>query len=164
MSPDEFNILASKLMPIMAKDQPILHGTKFGPMVGTTKGPIGDFAWHSSWIPLVRESIFAEIREAGFPVIGAPAQLKFRKDPGERLIQLELRPTARLASSYTECEVCGETEVDTPVIIDASSYDDSIPFQVVYECPNVAVVSAPFADFARKRNFTDFTLVPIDVG
>ncbi|MBE9554717.1 MAG: hypothetical protein IMF05_14735 [Proteobacteria bacterium] len=163
MDPDGYKNLAARLMPILRQDQLVLTGTVFGPMVGEAKGRIGDFAWHSSWIPLVRESIFREIQEAGFPLVGAPAQLKFQKDPGELLIQLEVRPTGKLASSYTQCDICGRIEVDVPLIVDGSSFDDSIPIQSVYECSNVAVVSAAFADFIAERKLTDISLTPLDV-
>lgn len=164
MNPDERKKLAARLMPILGQERPIGPGTVFGPMVGEAKGEIGDFAWHSSWIPLVRESIFKEIQEAGFPLVGAPAQLKFQKDPGELLIQLEVRPTAKLASSYTQCDICGRIEVDVSLIVDGSSFDDSIPIQSVYECPNVAVISAAFAGFIAERKLTDISLTPLAVA
>lgn len=164
MDPDECKTLAARLLPILGKDRPIGPGTTFGPMVGEAKGEIGDFAWHSSWNPVVRESIFREIQEAGFPLVGIPAQLKFQHDPGEPLIQLELRPTAKLASSYTQCDICGRIVVDVPLIIDGSSFDDSIPIQIIYECVNAAVVSAAFADFIAERKLTDISLIPLDVA
>lgn len=163
MDPDERKNLAARLMPILGQDRPIGPGTVFGPMVGEAKGKIGDFAWHSSWNPIVRESTFKEIQKAGFPLVGVPAQLKFQKDPGELLIQLEVRPTAKLASSYTQCDICGRIEVDVPLIIDGSSFDDSIPIQSIYECVNAAVVSAAFADFINERKLTDISLTPLEV-
>ena len=164
MNIDEYKKLAARLIPILGEDRPVKPGTGFGPMEGKVDGEIGDFAWHSSFLPLVRESIFKEIRNSGFPVIGAPAKLKFKKDPGEMLIQLELRPTARLASSVQQCDMCGRiTNVDQPIKIDGLSFDDSIPIQNIHDCTNVAVVSAAFADFIAERKLTDITLTPIEV-
>jgi hypothetical protein len=163
MDPDERKNLAARLMPVLGQDRPIGPGTIFGPMVGEAKGEIGDFAWHSSWVPLVRESIYKEMREAGFPLVGTPVQLKFKKAPGEPLIQLEVRPTAKLASSYCQCEICDRTKVDKPLIIDGSSFDDSIPIQSINECVNAAVLSAAFADFIAERKLSDIKLTPIEV-
>lgn len=163
MEIDEFKELAERLAPILGQERPIHPGTIFGQALGDTKGEIGDFAWQTRVDAYVRESVFQEIQEASFPVVGVPAKLKFQKDPGERLIQLELRPTARLASSYWQCEVCGRIKVNLPLIIDGASFDDSIPIQSIYECSNTAVVSAAFADFINERGLTDISLSPIEV-
>lgn len=165
MNPDEYKNLATRLLPILRQDQPVLAGTSFGPMIGRAYGEIGDFAWANPWTPLVRESVFEEIKKAGFSVFGEPAQLKFRRDPRERLIQLEVRPTARLvASSFKQCSVCGACDVLTNrPTVDFASLDASTVIQSAREWTNVAFIGKIFADFIRDRKFTDAKLTPLKV-
>ncbi|MBE9558801.1 MAG: hypothetical protein IMF08_18220 [Proteobacteria bacterium] len=165
MTPTERNELAEKLIPVLGQDRPIGYGAIFGVSLAEAKGPIGDFAWQTRGLVYVRESVFREINEAGFPLVGVPAPLKFQKDPGERLILLELLPSARrLASTFKQCEICDRIlEVEETLRIDGSSFDDSIPIQCVYEWPATAVFSADLADYIRERGFTDISLSPIEV-
>ena len=165
MTPAELKELAAKLIPVLGQDRPIGYGAMFGISLAEAKGPIGDFAWQSRGLVYVRESVFREINEAGFPLVGVPAPLKFQKDPGERLIRLELLPSARrLPSTFKQCEICDRIlEVEETLKIDGSSFDDSIPIQCVYEWPATAVFSAAFADYIRERGFTDISLSPIEV-
>lgn len=165
MTPAELKELAAKLIPVLGQDRPIGYGAMFGISLAEAKGPIGDFAWQSRGLVYVRESVFREINEAGFPLVGVPAPLKFQKDPGERLIRLELLPSARrLPSTFKQCEICDRIlEVEETLKIDGSSFDDSIPIQCVYEWPDTAVFSAAFVDYIRERGFTDISLSPIQV-
>jgi hypothetical protein len=166
MTPAERDELAGKLIPVLGKDRPIGYGAMFGVSLAEAKGPIGDFAWQNRGDVYVRESVFEEIKEAGFPLVGVPAPLKFQKDPGERLILLELRPTARrLPGTFKQCEICDRIlEVEKPARIDGSSFDDSMPVQCIYEWPDAAVFSAAFVDYIRERGFTDVSLSPIEVA
>jgi uncharacterized double-CXXCG motif protein len=162
---EAFEKIRQKLAPVLGPDRPIEPGACFGPLQGRGDGMFPDFVWVGISV-LVRESVFSAMREAGFPLTGVPAGIKFRKQSQESLIELEARPTARLHPSAwpRTCEVCGQNLDSRPnLLLDAKSYDDSIPLQRVLCWPNWLIGSQAFAEFVRARKFNGCVVMPAEL-
>ena len=154
------------LEPLLGPNRPFLPGTSFGPTTGELRGLVQDFTWNLGLTLFLKESVFEEIREAGFPLAGARAHLTFKtykgrrwlKDegPGEPLIELEVPPIARLASiSYVRCDVCGRTELgQRRRIVDRTAFDPSIPMQCVYEMRSHILVNESLCKFIRAKKYS----------
>ncbi len=162
MTVAEYSSLKVTLEPLLGRDRPIFPGTQLGPITATVRGVRGqveDFLWGSSFVPYIRESVFKEIQDAGHLISGNRAILTFKKteDPAEPLIELEIPPTARVASSikYDLCDTCGRIELAREnLIVDCTRFDESIPIQRIFEQGTVLVISESFAEFIRNRNYT----------
>lgn len=79
MTVAEFESLKALLEPVLGRDRPIEPGTSFGTVIAKVRGQVGDFAWSTDFSPYVKESVFKEMQEAGFPIAGAKAQLTFKQ-------------------------------------------------------------------------------------
>ena len=166
MTVAEFASVRDMLKPLLGPNRPVEPGTSFGPTRGEMRGPVQDFTWSAGSTLFVRESIFQEIREAGFPLAGARAHLTFKtykgrrwiknEDSGEPLIELEVPPIARLAPSveHYRCDVCGRTQVRRRIVVDRAPFDESVPVQRVYEAPARIVVNESLANFIRAQEYS----------
>jgi hypothetical protein len=73
----EFQTLLRKAQDILGDDRLVAPGTQFGPLHGRAGGTFGDVAWLNGWTPLVRESVWHEIRRTGIRIAGVRAELDF---------------------------------------------------------------------------------------
>jgi uncharacterized double-CXXCG motif protein len=164
---EQFNALAASLQAVFGAEHPVKPGTEFGPLRGKAKGSFGDFAWVNPWTPLLRESVWLALREAGIPLAGIRAELDFGSVPQESLLEIEALPTATLPSAVLpqKCVTCGRLQVRKPdkISVAASSLDASIPLQRITELPTVLIANEPFAQFVQQRNLRDVILTPIEV-
>lgn len=171
MTVAEYASVKSMLKPLLGPNRPVMPGTSFGPIKGEMRGPVHDFTWSAGTALFVKESVFRDIRDAGFPVAGACADLTFKtysgrrwlrnEGPGEPLVELEVPPTARLAPAveHYRCDLCGRTQVTRRIVVDRASFDESLPVQRVYEHPPRIVVSESFAKFIRARRYSGVRVV-----
>lgn len=164
VTPDEFVDFSREILPILGPNRSAVPGMLFGTSGGWAFGKIGDFAWANKDVPVLRESVFQAVVDEGFPVAGAAMPIRVKRDLGERLILLEIPPTARLAaaSGVTRCDICGKYEPGDEKIVDAELFDDSIPFQRILENPSVIVVTAALADFIVTKKFSDVAIDLMD--
>ena len=61
----EFNLLKSRLGPVLRRGTFVLPGTEFGPLVGKASGKFGDFAWLNPWTPLIKGDAYLQLRGKG---------------------------------------------------------------------------------------------------
>jgi hypothetical protein len=167
MTVAELASVRDMLKPLLGPNRPSGPGTSFGPTKGEMRGPVNDFTWSAGSALFVRESIFQEIREAGFALAGARAHLTFKtykgrrwiknEGSGEPLIELEVPPIARLAASveHHRCDVCGRTEVRRRIVVDRSTFDELVPIQCVYDHPPRIVVNESLANFIRAQKYSN---------
>lgn len=162
MTIEEYKELKSRLLPVLGQDRPVEPATRLGPMKGKALGEFGDFVWASEWTPLVRESVFQNMLDSGIRVTGARAELDFGR-VHEPLIELEVRPTARLTplSGFRICDDCGRVDLYGRKIVDVASLDTLIPVQRVFEVSNVIVVNRIFAEFIRDENLSNIKIGPL---
>lgn len=163
MTIEEYERLSALVEPLLGPDRPVEPGTSFGAMAdGEVRGKLSELAWtwSADFRPFVWQSMFEEIQAAGFPVAGVPVEVKSRRKFQEPLIQLEVRPTAKLAGvvKFKKCEICGRIQVRRRKVVDRAAFDDSIPVQSIYEIPTYLVVSEDFAKFLRKKKYSDVEL------
>jgi hypothetical protein len=166
MTVAEYAFVRDKLKPLLGPNRPVSPGTSFGPTKGEMRGPVHDFTWSAGLSLFVGGTVFQQIREAGFPLVGARAHLTFKtysgrrwiknEGPEESLIELEVPPIARLAPNveHHRCDVCGRTQVRRRIIIDRASFDESVPIQRVYEHSPRIVVNESFANFIRAQKYS----------
>ncbi|MDJ0944834.1 MAG: double-CXXCG motif protein [Kiloniellales bacterium] len=174
MTVDEYASVRDMLKPLLGPDRPVMPGTSFGPLKGELRGPVNDFTWGLLSSVFLRESVFEEIRRAGFPLAGARADLTFKtfrgrrwfghEGPGEPLVELEVPPTARLAPSveHQRCDVCGRPQVRRRKIVDRTSFDESKPIQCLYEHRPLVVVNEALGQFIRARKYSGVTVTVQD--
>lgn len=166
MSMEDYSRVLVALEPVLGDRRPVKPGVNFGHLRGEGRGTFGDFAWPLSSMPLVRKSVFEGMLEAGFNLTGVPAALKLNGIECEQYLEIEVPPTARLSPSSGAriCEACGRADGrDARIIIDAASFDETIPVQRILDAATNVVVNAPFANFIRDRNLTDITVTPLHV-
>ncbi len=166
MTIDEYSAVRGLLEPLLGPDRPVIPGISFGPTSGEMRGPVHDFTWGLMSTLFVKESVFGEMRKAGFPLAGARADLAYKtfrgrkwfKDegPGEPLIEVEAPPIARLAPSVEHqlCEICGRTQVRRRIVVDRGRFDESKPIQRVNEHRTRVVVSESLGKFIRARKYS----------
>lgn len=154
LSIDEFRRFAAAIEPLAGPNRPIVPGMEAGRLGGSATGAFGDFAWTNAWTPLLRESVWHSLRT--LPLVGVPTNVTVR-EPREPLIELEALPSARLAASPAQCELCGrfQTARLDPVVVSASSFDDSVPIQRIAELPTILLINQTLADFVQERQLRD---------
>lgn len=177
LKPEEFKVFAGKLAHELGPRRPVVPGMVCGVWAGWATGKIGDFAWRSESDPLVRESVFQAMLDAGLAVAGAETSIRARHDLGEELIQLEIPPTARFSAAcgVSKCYICDKFSLpkrsiigaalgkSKPPIIDAGSFDDSIPFQRILEQPSTIIVTAALGELIKMKKFSDVALRSVEL-
>jgi hypothetical protein len=142
-------------------------GVRFGPLDISFSGEALDFVWLQSFTPLTREPVFEGLRAEGFSLRGAPAHVKWNSGAVETLIELEIRPKVRLTEKQqgTVCSVCERLEQIAPKkpVLDAASYDDSIPLQRIQELPTFIVSSDALCASFSKHEYSGISFLPLEL-
>lgn len=164
----EYERLTSVIGPVLGAKRPLEPGTEFGPLRGKAKGNFGDFAWVNPWNPLIRESVWLELKEAGIILTGIRAELDFGKRVHEPLIEIEVLPTATLTKPYESeaCAHCRKQSVQKPekISVVASSLNSSEPLQRIFELPTVILANERLAQFIQRRNLKGAILSPVELS
>jgi uncharacterized double-CXXCG motif protein len=167
ISIDDYRSLVAQIEPVIGSQRFLKPGANLGPLHGTARGSLGDFAWVNSWTMLVRSSTYQALLSSGFSVQGAEAQIRFDDGPTETLIELEILCKAALVNLQHQefCPSCGRPSFVRPktMVIDAASYDSSQPIQRIVEMPTYIVISDDLREFIRSRGFSNITLTPIEL-
>ncbi len=167
LSLEEFKALEARLSPVLGADRPLSPHTCIGPFKGKAEGKFGDFAWPSFRNTLlVRQSVLREMREAGFALSAVRPALTYRRERHDPLIEVEALPIARAQESERRktCGTCGlAKKTRGPVKIDAASFDDSLPIQRVFDCPDVILVNEALGRFIAERELLDVRLEALDL-
>ena len=167
ISVDDYRALVARITPITGPERPLGPGANLGPLVGTARGLLGDFAWVNPWTMLVRSSTCQELVSSGFLVQGAEARISFEDGPTEPLIELEALCKLTLANLQHRdlCSICGRLSFVKPktMVIEAASYDSAKPLHRIVELPTYIVVNDDLAEFIRTRNFSNITLTQIEL-
>ena len=165
---EQFSRLATDIQPLLGSRRPAQPGAELGPLRGKANGRFGDFAWVNPWTPLLRQSVWLALKEAGVPVNGVRAELDFGALGEEAFVELEALPTARLTKALVpeRCAICGRLPIRKPdnITITAPTFDSSQPLQRIAEIPTVLVANRPFVNFVQERRLRDVVLVPIAVS
>lgn len=163
-TPETFAAFAEKWAHLLGSKRPLAPGTTFGIRPAWVLYAVDEFGWCGRGTLYVRESVFEAMVDAGFAVTGVSIPYRAKRDLGEKLIHLELPPLARISagSGGSICELCGKYTPGEATIIDGSTFDESVPFQRIFEMPEILVVTADFAEFLRGRKTSDVTIDPID--
>lgn len=173
---EDYRDLVVKIEPITGPERPLRPGTNFGPLRGTMRGLLGDFAWVTSWTMLVRRSAYQELLSAGFSLDGAEAKIsavfapacEFEDGSTEPLVELEARCKVALANlpSRELCPGCGRLPLTKPkgIVLEAASYDSALPLQRIVEMPTYLVVNDELGEFIRSRGFSNITLSEIELN
>lgn len=166
LSVDQFRSLAVDLKPVLGSERPVMPGTDLGPLRGRGKGTFGDFAWVNPWTPLVRESVWQSLSDAGLKLCAVRAELGFKNQPHESFFELEAVPRAQLAdgAGFQACGVCGRVPVSVPdkLVLDATSFDESVALQRVGKLPTALIVNERFARFIQERRLRDVILNAVE--
>ena len=167
LSVQELEAFRIELAPILGSARSLEPGASFGPLTGRAARRMGDFAWVGLRTVLVRASVYVGLLDAGFPVLGVPADLYDMPDDVEPLVELEAAPIARLLSSMRpeSCSTCGRLEgiaIERPAI-ERESFDERIPLQRILDWPTRLVVNEALADFIRQQKLRDVILTPLEV-
>src|SRR5262249_12664996 len=170
---EDYRDLLAKIEPITGPKRPLRPGANFGPLQGTARGLLGDFAWVNPWTMLVRRSTYQELVSSGFSLNGGEASFvfspscEFEDESTEPLVELEARCKVALANlpSRDTCPVCGRLPITKPkrMVLEAASYDSALPLQRIVEMPTYFVVSDDLGEFIRARGFTNITLTKIEL-
>lgn len=164
LSVDEFKTLAARIQPLLNHPGPLKPGTDLGPLRGKAKGNFGDIVWPNPWTILIRRSVFSSLKESGIKLVGIPAELDFESEPCEELIEIEVPAIAHLQPSQIPrpCGICGRIALKRPqnIIIDQSSFDETIHVQRVAELPTILVVTEDFAQLIRRQKLCGARLSP----
>ena len=164
----DYKALAAKIEPITGPERLLQPGANLGPLHGTARGLLGDFAWVNPWTMLVRNSTYQELLSSGFPLDGAEARIDFDDGSSEPLIELEVRCKVALTNlpSREVCQVCGRRSLTRPktMVLEAASYDGTLPLQRIVEMPTHFIVNDDLGEFIRARNFSNLTLTKIELN
>lgn len=166
ITPDDYRVLEAKLAPILGADRPLSPLTGLGALCGNAEGEFRDFVWSlGERTPLVRQSVFKAMQEAGFALTATRPELVYRRERQDPLIGFEVLPSARAyASELREaCKTCGfaKSRSNKNLKLDAASFDDSLPLQRVLERPDVVLVNEALAQFIREKELSDVELIPM---
>jgi len=165
ISIDDDRTLAAQIEPIIGPERPLRPGANLGPLLGTARGLLGDFAWGNPWTTLVRSSTHQELLSSGFFVEGAEARISFNNGLTEPLIEIEALCKVTLANlQHREiCSICGRPSFvkQKTMVIDAASYDSAQPLQRIVEMPTCIVINDDLGEFIRLRGFSNITLTQI---
>jgi len=164
---EDYKDLVAKIEPITGPERPLRPGANFGPLRGTARGLLGDFAWMNPWTMLVRSSTYQELLSSGFSLDGAEARIDFDIGSTKPLIELEARCKVALANlpSREVCPVCGRLPITKPktMVLEAASYDSALPLLRIAEVPTYFVVNDGLGEFIRARGFSNVTLTKIEL-
>lgn len=175
ISVDDYRALVAEIEPITGPERPLGPGAQFGPLIGTARGSLSDFAWLNPWTMLVRRSTYQELLSSGFSLNGGVAKIsaEFAPDCGfddgstESLVELEARCKVALANlpSRDVCPACGRRPITRPkrMVLEAASYDGILPLQRIVEMPAYFVVNDALAAFIRGRGFSNIVLTEIEL-
>ncbi len=169
---DEFVELVKAVRSRIGGDQCILNpGTSFGPLSGTASGKFGDFTWVNPWTPLVRLSVFDQLRKRGLELIGVEARLRFRNREMESLLELEAHPRVELHDRCLPdrppaCSACGRRGIQAPdrIVVAKASFNENIPIQRIVELPTYLVVNERMAALILEIQLRDVTLDEIEMA
>lgn len=162
MSVEFFREIENRLAPILGPDRPFVPGTRFGPLKGKAVGKTDDdFVWLHRWTLLVREPVYRAIKDAGFDVNGVVADIAFKQEPREKLIELEGPPSAGIHPSppFRICGLCGRN----PTIRGREKeFAPSVALQRIRDWPTRILINEAFADFVMEQGFTGVDWKKID--
>lgn len=166
IAPDDYRALEAKLAPVLGPDRPLSPLTGLGALWGSAEGKFSDFVWSlGETTPLIRQSVYNALREAGFMLSAVRPELTNRRERQDPLIGFEVLPTARAHPSELNeaCSTCGFAKGRhiKNVTLDAASFDDSLPLQRVLERPDVVLVNEALAQFIREKELSDVELIPM---
>jgi len=164
---EDYKALVARIEPIAGPERPLRPGANLGPLRGTARGLVGDFAWVNPWTMLVRSSTYQELLSSGFSLDGAEARIDFDNGSTEPVIELEACGKVALANlpSREVCPVCGRLPITKPkrMVLEAASYDSALPLQRIVELPTFFVVNDDLGEFIRARGFSNVTLTKIEL-
>ena len=166
MTLDDYRALEAQLAPVLGPDRPLSPMTSLGALRGSAEGKFRDFCWSlGERIPLVRQSVYNTMREAGFKLTAARTELTYRRDRQDPLIGFEALPTAHAHPSDANkpCSTCGfarSSHTQNPKL-DAARFDASRPLQRVYESPGTVLVNEALAQFIRDKALSGVELRPM---
>lgn len=164
-----FDELRLKVASLLGVEDNFVPGSEFGHLKGKAKGKFGDFAWLNPWTPLIRESVWLELREAGIELLGVRAELNFGKQKYEPFVEIEVHSGVKLISELIleedRCRCCGRLPLKKggEIIIDGSSFNNLVPIQRIYELPTILIVNDRLAKFIQQRNLRDVLLTQIEI-
>lgn len=165
---EQLDHLRERLAPLLGPERPVSPGMDIGPALGRAAGRFGDFAWpHFSARVCLRRSVHNAMDEAGFRLSVVMAGFVYRRERKDPLVEIDIPLSAHLVGwrKMEVCEVCGLTKRPAGLeVVDAGSWDDSIPMQRIYERANTILVNRALANFIRDRQMTDVTLTPAKLG
>jgi uncharacterized double-CXXCG motif protein len=168
ISVDDYRALVAQLEPIIGPERLLNPGVNLGPLRGTARGLLGDFAWINSWTMLVRSSTYQELLSSRFPIQGAQASISFEDGPTEPLVELEAICKVTLAEPQHRelCTICGRPSFVKPktMVLDAASYDNARPLQRIVEMPTYIVINDDLGEFIRMKGFSNITLTRIEIN
>lgn len=169
ISIESFDELSLKVAGLLGVEDTFVPGSEFGKLRGKAKGKFGDFAWLNPWTPLIRESVWLELREAGVELLAVRAELDFGKQEHEPFVEIEVHSGVKLISELVleedKCRCCGRLPIKkgSNIIIDGSSFNNSIPIQRISELPTILIVNDRLAKFIQQRNLRDVLLTRIEI-
>lgn len=155
---DQLRALSARLAPILGPDRPFGPFTEFGPHKARAAGKFSDFNWVRPYGPVfVRRSVFETLKTAGFGLSGIAAEIQYRRERVDPLVELQIPPLAHSHPSQhpRTCKTCGYFKCrprDVP--LDAERFDPAVPISCVFEQPYLFVVNAAMGDFIRERKLT----------
>lgn len=160
---EQYRELEEILGPVLGSDRPLAPLTGLGPATGQAEGAFPDFTWPVGSVGniFMRRSVFEAARDAGFALTGVVPNLQYRRERKDPLIELEALPSLHVLESQRPepCTTCGFAKArPRDVRLSPDDYDDTIPLQRIYECPELIVANPALAAFIRKRELTDVRL------
>ena len=174
LRPEEFASLVPLLRPLIPSHLPVRHGQSLGPMTGEAKGTLGDVVpVIGDGATCVRADKFVELRTAGLSsLIGVPVKVKYRKEPGIQIVELQVDGLVRLASpsfppeGLQECDICGRNNLDnfydSQVTIRRSSIPSTGCVFGLFEWNKGLIVNEKFAEIAKKvLSNAEFVEIPV---
>ncbi|MBE9557706.1 MAG: hypothetical protein IMF08_12680 [Proteobacteria bacterium] len=166
LSLEQYRELEQTLAPLLGPNRPLRPLTNLGPSTGLAEGAFPDFTWAGGLVGdiFMRRSVFETVCAAGFALTGIKANLQYRRERKDPLIQLEILPGLHVHEAQRPelCATCGfANERPKGIRISPDDFDDTIPLQRIYERPDFIVANAAFSAFVRERELTAVRLAPV---
>ncbi|MGH9904056.1 MAG: SitI6 family double-CXXCG motif immunity protein, partial [Pyrinomonadaceae bacterium] len=163
VSLEDFDELQRAILSLMPDNSLPPPGTRFGPLVGVARGIFGDFAWLNLWTMLVRSQALERLHVAGVRTpIGVAPMLAFKNRQSPDLLELQIEPHAKLASSsfsvllLATCPSCGRDPNSLPehLVIEASSVPKHVDLFRARDFTTLILATEEFAEAVQNLKLT----------
>ena len=161
-----FRGISQQVNSALEKKRLLLPGTELGRLTGNIIGDDTDnFVWRNPWTPLIKKSLHVEFEKAHRISLDGNAAILGGKNS---FVEMEASPCLKLNKACVHsdpCESCGRNGIKYPkkIIIDKTTVKPDLLISRIYGLWTTIIVNNVLYDFLKEKNFSEFSMEPIDI-